>query len=358
MRGGSGWLEWMVTFFSTWLVVGVYLDGWAHIRRLPESFFTPWHGIIYSSFLGVAVALAVAWMRGRARGSSWRRALPPGYGLSLVGVAIFLVAGVADLAWHTMFGIEGSIEALCSPPHLLLAAGGALIATGPLRSAWKASVPSRGAVWRAVLAATLLLSLFTFFTAEAHPFVHPWAWIKFRPHPLDPRALGLPSLPSGGVGPRELAETLGVGSFIIQSATLVGLILLLVRRWAADLPFGWITFIVSLNAVGLSIFHSTPWTIPVAFAGGLGCDALYRGLKPSVAASNRMRLLGAAIPLILSVTYFVALLVQGGVWWRAHVWVGSIVIAGLTGWFVSYLVVPPSIPRTGREIDAPGEARV
>ncbi len=315
MRGGSGWLEWMVTFFSTWLVVGVYLDGWAHIRRLPESFFTPWHGIIYSSFLGVAVALAVAWMRGRARGSSWRRALPPGYGLSLVGVAIFLVAGVADLAWHTMFGIEGSIEALCSPPHLLLAAGGALIATGPLRSAWKASVPSRGAVWRAVLAATLLLSLFTFFTAEAHPFVHPWAWIKFRPHPLDPRALGLPSLPSGGVGPRELAETLGVGSFIIQSATLVGLILLLVRRWAG-------------------------------------------GLKPSVAASNRMRLLGAAIPLILSVTYFVALLVQGGVWWRAHVWVGSIVIAGLTGWFVSYLVVPPSIPRTGREIDAPGEARV
>jgi hypothetical protein len=51
--------------------------------------------------------------------------------------------------------------------------------------------------------------MFTFFTAESDPFVHPWAWAKFEPRALDPSALSLPPMPAGGVGPRELAQTLG-----------------------------------------------------------------------------------------------------------------------------------------------------
>jgi hypothetical protein len=27
------WLEWGVAFFATWFVVGLYLDGWAHIYQ-------------------------------------------------------------------------------------------------------------------------------------------------------------------------------------------------------------------------------------------------------------------------------------------------------------------------------------
>jgi hypothetical protein len=55
-------LEWTVALLSTGFVVGLHLDGWAHIRELPESFFTPWHAIIYVSFLTVAGVLGfVAW---------------------------------------------------------------------------------------------------------------------------------------------------------------------------------------------------------------------------------------------------------------------------------------------------------
>ncbi len=40
------------------LVSGLYADGWAHVN-VPglETFFTPWHGVLYGSF-----ALLVAWL--------------------------------------------------------------------------------------------------------------------------------------------------------------------------------------------------------------------------------------------------------------------------------------------------------
>ncbi len=118
------WFEWAVAFFSTWFVVGLYLDGWAHTHQLPDTFFTPWHAIIYSGVLGAALALAgtgfVVWRNG----APWRQSLPAGYRLSFLGVGLFLITGVADFVWHSLFGIEADLEALYSPPHLVLAAAG------------------------------------------------------------------------------------------------------------------------------------------------------------------------------------------------------------------------------------------
>src|SRR5437867_1359088 len=167
------WFEWAVAFFSTWFVVGLYLDGWAHTHRLPDSFFTPWHAIIYSGILGAALVLAGTTFLAWRNGTPWREALPAGYRLSLLGVGLFLITGVADFVWHSLFGIEADLEALYSPPHLLLAAAGALIASGPLRAAWYQPQASQASRWRAVLSLTLLLAIFSFFTSESHPYDHP-----------------------------------------------------------------------------------------------------------------------------------------------------------------------------------------
>ena len=86
-----------------------------------------------------------------------RRALPSGYGLSLVGAVLFGVGGALDLVWHSLFGIEADVAALMSPTHLLLIGSATLIATGPLRAAWRR--PTRRVGWPAVLSATLLLSV-------------------------------------------------------------------------------------------------------------------------------------------------------------------------------------------------------
>jgi hypothetical protein len=67
---------------------------------------------------------------------------------------------------------------------------------------------------------------------------------------------------------------------LIQSAVLMGLLLLIIRRWGTQLPLGWLTFVFALNGVGMGIFHATPWVGPVALVAGAVVDLLYRGLQP------------------------------------------------------------------------------
>jgi hypothetical protein len=339
------WFEWAVAFFSTWFVVGLYLDGWAHTHQLPDTFFTPWHAIIYSGVLGAALVLAGTAFLAWRSGTSWRMALPAGYRLSLLGVGLFLLTGVADFVWHSLFGIEADLEALYSPPHLLLAAAGALIASGPFRAAWYQRQSSQATLWRAILSLTLLLAIFSFFTSESHPFDHPWASIRLRPLALDASALGLPAIAAGGASVQELAETLGMTSILIQTGVLMGLLLLMIRRWGTQLPLGWLTFVFALNGVGMGIFHGTPWVGPVAGLAGIVVDVLYRWLQPDVQQPLRLRLWSAFVPVVLYSLYFLALLIVGGIWWPIHLWAGGIALAGVTGWLLSYLILPPALPQ-------------
>src|SRR5688572_23413943 len=132
----SSRFDWAATVLSLTFLGGVYLDGWAHTHgRVDETFFTPWHAALYSGYLATAGLLVgrAAW--GRARGASWGRMMPGGYLLSLLGAGFWVFGGPFDLAWHTGFGFEASVEALMSPAHVVLALGLGLMASGPLRAA-------------------------------------------------------------------------------------------------------------------------------------------------------------------------------------------------------------------------------
>ncbi|MGH2688223.1 MAG: hypothetical protein ACRDKW_05385, partial [Actinomycetota bacterium] len=127
----SALFTWGAVLVSSLLVAGLYVDLWAHSHgRVDQSFFTPWHAMLYGGYTVAAAYLALATLRGRRRGLPLRRSLPDGYGLSLVGAAIFALAGAGDMAWHMAFGIEMGVDALFSPSHLALAAGGTLIVAG------------------------------------------------------------------------------------------------------------------------------------------------------------------------------------------------------------------------------------
>ena len=73
-----------------WLVLAVFLDGWAHIN-LPslETFFTPWHAALYSGMLATAAWTAVVIWRNRTPGQPLLQAAPPGYRGTAVGVVLF-----------------------------------------------------------------------------------------------------------------------------------------------------------------------------------------------------------------------------------------------------------------------------
>src|SRR5258708_601990 len=101
----GGWrFDWMATALFTFLIGGVYLDGWAHNHgKVDTSFFTPWHAVLYSGLALVGIFLVVNLLLNHRKGYPWLEALPPGYGVSLLGLIVFGVGGVLDLIWHMLF---------------------------------------------------------------------------------------------------------------------------------------------------------------------------------------------------------------------------------------------------------------
>ncbi|MGH8613893.1 MAG: TolB family protein [Gammaproteobacteria bacterium] len=468
-------LDRVMALLCTWLVLGLYIDGWAHRHFKIETFLTPWHLILYSGFLAVATYLLFIGYRNHVQGYPWRRAMPPGYELSLLGLLIFVLSGLGDLIWHELFGFEHDLEALFSPTHLVLALGGTLMIAGPFRSAWQRpdtpSAPSLATQWPMLLSLTLLLSILTFFTQFAHPFVEVWLvqdmarWDVPREifvmkadgssqirlartpaqsltHPCwsldgrrivfaagtwtykqnapsdaeiyvinadgtDPKRLtdndsydGHPSWSpdasqiafeslrdgsdweiyaidaEGGLGSnltdnpamedandarpswspdstriafgstghprysRFLRQALGIASILVQTALQMGLILLAVWRW--ELRFPSLTLVFTLNAV-LNLTQSHEYNFPLlgaAVLAGLAADIFLKLLKPSVSEPRALRLFGFTVPSVFYGSFFTVLMFTGGIGWSAHLWMGSIVLAGVTGWLLTYLLVP------------------
>lgn len=324
--------DWLMVLLSLAFVGGLYLDGWAHNHgRVDQSFFTPWHAFLYVGFLLTAAALVgTVWLNWR-RGFSLAAAIPDGYRSSVAVLLIFGAGGVGDLAWHTAFGIEEDIEALFSPTHLLLGIGMMLIVTGPLSAGWMDG--GRNGRWRtigpALLSASLLISILTFFMLFGHPVTQVIAGNSHRHYQND---VGI------------VAGMLGL---LITSGQMIGVVLLLLRRW--QLPFGSLTLIWGLNTLAMTIIdyevaHQL-WLGGGMLAGAMLADLLLLWLRPSVEGLGRLRLIAIAGPMLLIGGYFAALMATEGTRWTIHLWSGSIVLAGTQGILLSYLVAPPALPR-------------
>jgi hypothetical protein len=255
--------------------------------------------------------------------------VPAGYGVALLGVGLFALGGLGDMAWHLAFGIEQNMDAALSPTHLLLGTSMALVVSGPLRAAWRRPAPPAG--WLAyvplLLSLTYTLSLLTLLTQYAHPFVNPLAAQDNFP------------------GDPNQAQALGITSIALQAGLLSGLVLLAIRRWR--LPWGSLTFVFTLNALLLSLTGDQYRFIPAALAAGLGADVLLHLLQPSVTRPVFLRLFAFAMPALLYLCYFLALDLTGGIWWTIHFWLGSVVVAGLVGLMLSFLLLPPTVPVPG-----------
>jgi len=329
VSGGAGY-DWMMAGFGSWLIGGLYLDGWAHIH-VPalETFFTPWHAVLYSGYIAGAVALAVTLRRNRRHGASRWAALPAGYGLSLAGAFIFFFGGLADMLWHVVFGIEEGVEGLISPSHLALALGGSLMITGPLR-AGLAHPAGAARPWRdrmpLVVSLTIFLSLLTFFTGYASPYGTMWAAMT----------------PKTGSGAYLSA---GFSGFVIQSALLMGLVLFVLRR--QPLPVGGFTALLSINVALMALMHDKflatgpfPLIAGAVLAGLIG-DALLAWLRPAPDRVLAVRVVAFAIPAVQYAFYFLAIMICAKVTWSVHLWTGAIVIAGAVGWLLSFLVLAP-----------------
>ena len=326
-----------VAFAGLGLLGGLYLDGWAHVHlRGLESFFTPWHGVLYSGFLLLLLAIVAPVLLARRGTPSWRAAIPTGYGLGLLGVALFTLGGLGDMVWHNLFGIETDTEALLSPPHLLLAVGAGLMVTTPLRAAWERDdAPQRWASWLPpLLSMSLVLALTGFFTSYAHPFAR--TVVAATQPPLNHAAT-------------HAATDLTMAAIVLQSAIGSGCLLVCIHRWGGRWLFGSLTLVATLTLTPLVVMFSRllasgPFPLVVAAAlAGLTSDVLLRLLQPAPARPRALRGFAAAAPATLVASYLTAIGSTSGLWWSWHLIFGAVVLAGITGWLISYLVAPTTV---------------
>ena len=332
---------------------GAYLDLWAHVHRPElETFFTPWHAVLYSGFFAMAAATTAPLLVHRAPGASWSRALPSGYDLSVVGVLVFFLGGVLDMLWHTIFGVEVDVEALLSPSHLVLALGSTLMLTGPLRAAWRRAGQPR-ASWPAVVSLAYLLSSFSFWTQYAHQLGRPWPAAGNQPTAATfPVIAPDPLFRAAEIQSMFVAHALGVASILLQAALLSGVLLIAVRRWRDALPAGAFTVIFGLNALLIGVARDQLALILPAVLGGALADGLVRRLRPSIERPVALRAVAFLVPAAYFALFFGALALSRGLWWSVSLWAGTIVLAGTVGWLLSWLVAPP-LPPDEMASDAP-----
>jgi hypothetical protein len=304
---------------GTWLIGGALLDGWAHsnILKTLESFFTPWHAVLYSGFAASAICtFAIAYRRRHVAPEWWRDGWPAGYRVGALGVVIFLFAGGADMVWHTIFGIESNLAAALSPSHLLLAVGSVLLLTSPLRSWWAAGVPKGlpavAGVWALALGTTAV-SVFLTYAVAFHP-----GW------PLQPYV----QKDIGTVQSNQAA--LGIASYVVTTAVLVVPLLLVHRRRATLGVAPAMLGAVALFQLGTKEF---PGTLTIAAVAALVAAAVVdvvllrldkiRGTD----APLRLPIAGAVFAVLVWPVHLAALHLAGGVHWSAELVGGSVVVS-------------------------------
>ncbi len=338
-RARAGWTDNLITIaLGLWLIAGVFIDGFAHsnLRGSIESFFTPWHAILYAGF--TVSALWTMWLVAREfrRGRAGFAAIPIGYELGLVGILIFGLGGIGDMIWHSIFGIEVGNAALLSPTHLMLLCGGTLLVTSPLRSGWA----TLGYAPKFLEFLPVLLSSFAAFSFAAFFQLHAW---------------GLTNVPDGNNYMNWLGGYTGSTMFntasnfanmgiLFSNVILLAPVLLLLRRWKT--PFGTFAIMFTLNTIGMTVIGgSVHWQAVAAMAlAGLFADTFIRIYSPSVKRVLEFRALATLLPLIIWGGHFLVRHLGGGIALELEFWTGTTVMAAFTGLVLSVLVVPPAIP--------------
>jgi len=315
--------DWLVLAASAWLLGGLYWDGWAHGYGLPDSFWTIWHAVFYSGYAAAAAVIIGAIARTRRPGTTWRAAIPAGYEAAVVGVAVFGLGGAFDMAWHTVFGIEISTDALLSPSHLILGLGIALIVTGPLLAAWRRGA-SGGLVAQlpAVLSLTALLSLFTFFSLFAGPYS---------------------TVIGTGLRPNEFVLVRALLGMYLFSALVVGCALVALRR--CTLPVGALTVMLGLNAIAMIIMRAHAALdvqvtfMLVAIAAGAVGDLLLWRLRPSDTRTLQLHVFAFVLPASYLAIYLTAVALRLGTGWTVHELTGMVALCGVIGLLLSFVFV-------------------
>ncbi|MEU1393482.1 MULTISPECIES: hypothetical protein [unclassified Nonomuraea] len=332
-----GWVplraDLVTALLGVWFGVGLMIDAWAHSNRSDlETFFTPWHAAFYSGFAAVSGWIIWQVFRNVRLGRQGVAAVPQGYLAGLVAIPAFALFGLADMTWHTVLGIETSVDILFSPSHLGLIVTMLLIITTPLRSAWNAPDvgvrPSLRRLFPALAGLAFAATLVSLFLSYGDALQYRSARIVEAFSSVD------------GPGAEHLAT-----SMVISNVVLLAPVLLVARRW--NLPFGAVTVMYTIAVLmpgAQTAFENAP-TLLTFVAAGLASDVLIRLLRPSGARRGAYwAFAGLSAFVTWSLYIGVASAAGGGLPAVPELWTGAPVVAGLIGLALGALFLPNALP--------------
>lgn len=318
----AGGLRDLVTeLLGLWLLLAVFLDGWAHLN-VPslETFFTPWHAALYSGMVATTAWTAVVIWRNRAPGEPVWQAVPRGYRGTAVGVILFATAGGLDLLWHELLGIEISLDALVSPTHLLLGFSLFLILGTAVRSARADSRPGNFAWTPAALFAVVLLTgLGAFFLIYCSAFVRPGPTALFVPMPV-----GTP-----GRIQAEMPVVIALASYLLTTALIIAPFLFTLS--ASRRPVRGIVTMLVVAAAWLPVAMVGLRPFAIAGAAGATVAAIVADLLlarlPDEWLRRRPPAVTAGIAALLWTGQLVAFAVTDAIRWPPSLWLGAVVLS-------------------------------
>jgi len=319
----------ITSLIGLWIVTGIFIDGWAHVHLLDriESFFTPWHASFYSGLLAFFVWLAFLVVRTRRPGEQALQTLqrlPSGYRGGALGAVIFAVGGAADMLWHTLLGIEATIDALLSPPHLVLLSGVLLMGS----TAWRSQrSTSATATVPELISLVSVVAISGFFLNFLSPFR--WSAPTLEYHPY------------GG----EETVIMWVGGLLVTTALLFIPTLWQLRDNRYRL--GTLTVLTAAVGSGVAIAMSDHWGLNVlvpgvvaATLGALVGDLLLIQL-PWRTWRYGLPLAFALAALVIWSFQLIAYAATAGVAWPTTLWAGALLFTGAAAAALASLVWRP-----------------
>lgn len=295
-----------------------------HPESLENDFVSGWHLVLYGGVASVGAFIGIGAVR---RGPGFVGAVATG----VIGFALLSLGGVADAAWHAAFGTEVAVEALVSPPHLVVFAGLAFLLTAPIVVLWKRPVVRLGmvgstAVLVSLVSTILVTSLFTGFLSplsgglSLQTFIEPLVGESVQDYDTV-RGLGIAVWTSA-----VLAAAFAVALIrfrLVPGAVLVGFLILGIPALLVSEPESIYPLCVGFAVAGLVV--------------ELCVLAMGRPTLGRIGAS----VTGAAVGASLWAATFAALAADGRLAWTEALWAGTVTLSGLVGAAVAALVALP-----------------
>ena len=308
--------------FGLALVGGVLADAWAHVNLLStlESFFTPWHALLYTGFAGTAAWTWWLAFRHRRRDERWwANGWPAGYAIGAIGSLIFLVGGAADMLWHQIFGIETSLRIAMSPSHMMLAAGGALLLTSQMRSWWASNEGGLRAVTGVLSGGlgTMMGTILIIGMTGANTIAPTREYTAVA-----------------GAASTSTGASQGIQSYLLGTIVVLVPVLLMLRRRA--------TPVIATGVAGvIGVFIMVEREFPMPLTGGLIgmiagavlADAIVYRLdkRRGVDAPMRLPIAGAIVAAALWAGHLIGLQIADGIRWPVELWAGVVVLTAVLG---------------------------